>query len=506
MQRSKSSGVISVAVVAFLTLVLHVATLSRYGFYRDELYFLACFHHLAWGFVDQPPLVPIFAGLATLTPDPLFGMRILAAVAAALAVMAAADVARELGAARFGQVVTAIATALMPASLFLGNTLTTTSFEPLTWTLVVLLAIKLSKRPSTLTWSALAIAIAAAAYMKYSILLLAAALIVGLFAQRSYRLARLMLTASVTAVVLLLPNLLWQSIHGFPMIAVLHGDIVGRHAFNVGLEFESAGVLQNAAAFSIEQIFFPGAVSAPLWIAGIVALLRRETMCDVRFIGYAFIVAFIVALDTAAKGYYIIGIYPALFAAGSVSLEHPTQLLRPLYAVSLTVAGLLTAPLAAPLLPVETLIAYTHTFGAPNRLVQPLFADEFGWNTLASSVAHYYDVLPEKLRARTPVFADTYGYAAALDYYGGRYGLPPPISAQNQYYLWGTHGYDLSTMLAVGASQYWMLKRLYRNVHVLGTFSDPYRWAAEGPAPIYLCSDPIVPEDEIWPRLKWYGA
>lgn len=501
--RRSAAPVYAIAAAAFAA---HAATLGRYGFYRDELYFLACVKRFAWGFVDQPPLVPAFAALGLVTHDALFGVRIIAALAAAATVIAAATLARELGAGRFGQVVTALAVALMPGSLFLGNTLTTTSLEPLTWTLAIFFVLRCAHRGGYATVALLAFTIAAAAYMKYSILLLAGALTLGALITRSSRTALVVVTASVCAAALLLPNILWQASHGFPMLAVLHGDVTGRHAFNAGAQYEFAGPLRNAPAFLLEQLAFPGPLSAPLWIAGVLSLLGDRRLRDARFIGAAYVLVLAAGLVTAAKGYYVIGIYPALFAAGAVVLERQQWRIRTPYAVVLAAAGLVLAPVTLPVLPVDGLIAYMHAFGAPKRLMQPLFADEFGWEDLTRTVAVRYEALPENVRAKTPVFADTYGVAAALEYYGGRYGLPQPISAQNQYYLWGTRGYSLRTMLAVGASEYWMLKKLYRDVRMVGTFSDPYRWVVEGPTPIYFCSEPLVPVNAIWAALQWYGA
>lgn len=494
----------SVYAIALAALAAHLATLSRYGFYRDELYFIACFKRMAWGFVDQPPLVPLIAGLSPSVHGGLFATRVFAALAAALTILCAAAVARQLGAGTFGQIVTAIATALMPGSLFLGNTLTTTSFEPLTWTLSVLLVL-LAARDRRM-WIASALLIAIAAYMKYSIFLLCGAMLLGMLGFRRFRDAGLLTCATAGAIVLLLPNILWQAQHGFPMAVVLHGDVTGRHAFNAGAQYEFSGSLQNAPAFLAEQFAFAGPLSAPLWIAGVFALFRRWTRLNAAYLGAAYFIAVAVGLLTAAKGYYIIGIYPVLFSAGGVALERAGRPLRISYAAILTAAALLLAPLTIPMLSVNTLVAYMHAFGAPPKLVQPLFADEFGWRALTKTVAQQYTALPANERARIPVFADTYGVAAALEYYGPQYGLPQPISAQNQYYLWGTRGYDLSRMLAVGASEYWTLKKLYRNVRMVATFEDPYRWVVEGPTPIYLCTDPIVPVSEIWPALRWYGA
>jgi hypothetical protein len=168
--------------------------------------------------------------------------------------------------------------------------------------------------------------------------------------------------------------------------------------------------------------------------------------------------------------------------------------------------------MSLPVLPVQGLVAYTKLLGltgrdaTPAHLIQPLFAEEFGWDRLAQDVAHVYFALPDNIRAHTAIYADTYGDAGALDFFGPRHGLPPAISSQNNYYLWGTRGYDGTTLVAIGATRIDLLRRYYRSVTLARTSTEPYKWIVEGPSPIYLCRDPIAPLSQIWPHLRWYGA
>ncbi len=106
--------------------------------------------------------------------------------------------------------------------------------------------------------------------------------------------------------------------------------------------------------------------------------------------------------------------------------------------------------------------------------------------TSRASTSHFR----REIRARAAIYADTYGDAGALDFFGPRYGLPPAISSQNNYYLWGTRDYDGSTLVAIGATRIDLLRRFYRSVTLVRTSSEPYKWIVEGPAPIYLCRDP----------------
>ena len=231
-----------------------------------------------------------------------------------------------------------------------------------------------------------------------------------------------------------------------------------------------------------------------------------------RFIAVAYVVLFLAAVALSAKGYYIIGIYAALLAIGAVAIERVIAPLRATAFGALVAVGILALPLSLPVLPVDGLIAYTKLLGlsgrdgTPAHLIQPVFAEEFGWDRLARDVAQVYFALPNDVRARAAIYADTYGDAGALDFFGPRYGLPPAISSQNNYYLWGTRGYVGATLVAIGATRIDLLRRYYRSVTLVRTSSEPYKWVVEGPAPIYLCRDPIAPLSEIWPHLRWFGA
>lgn len=210
-------------------LLLHAATAWRYGYFRDELYFIACAKHLAWGYVDQPPLVAVAAWLAGPAGFSLLALRALPILAAAGTVYLAVRLCREIGGGGFAQTLTGVAVLLSPAYLLLGNTLTTTSFEPFFWTLAIYLTIRIARArvdASGPLWFALGAVIAAGAYAKYSIALLVVALAAGLLLTGQQRLvaSRHALGAAALTLLLLAPNLAWQAAHGWPFFEVVRGD------------------------------------------------------------------------------------------------------------------------------------------------------------------------------------------------------------------------------------------------------------------------------------------
>ena len=483
--------------IALAAALLHLATASRYGYFRDELYFIACGRHLAWGYVDQPPLVAFAAWIAQPAHDGLIALRLLPVLAAALTVYVAVTIARELGGGRFAQWLTGITVALDPAYLLLGNVLTTTSFEPLSWTLVLWCAMR--RR-----WIALAFAASFGLYGKYSMALLLVAVLVGLLATRegkSLATPRAMIAALLIAL-LVLPNLWWQGAHGWPFVEVLRGDWLHRHAFNNGWLLESQNLWGNTEAFVIEQLVYSNPFAAPVWISGLVAPFVWPRLHKLRFVAVAYAVVLGAAILLEAKGYYVIGMYAVLLAVGSTVIERAATALRAALFGTVTAVALAALPLALPVLPIQALLRYTHS----PHLVQPIFAEEFGWDRLARDVAVVYDALPARTRAETPIYADTYADAGAIDLFGPRYGLPNAISSQNTYWLWGTHGYGGQQIVAIGASRIAVLERYYRVCRLVRVSDEPLKWIVEGPAPIYLCTQPAMPLDAIWPHLRWYGA
>jgi hypothetical protein len=294
----------------------------------------------------------------------------------------------------------------------------------------------------------------------------------------------------------------------------VQGDFAHRHAFQTGISLEYKNMAQNAVAFLVEQAVYTNPVAVPLWLGGAVMLGFSQRYRAYRFAAIALPILLILAIWLEAKGYYIIGVYAAFISAGAVGLERSVanHAWRSAAVAVYAAVSLAVLPLSLPLLPVNGFIAYSRALhltgqnGAPARLIQPLYAEEFGWNELAAHVAQVYYALPPAVRARTGIFADTYGDAGGLDFYGPRYGLPPAISAQNTYYLWGTRGYDGSTLIVVGATQADVVRSLFRKMSLAATYGNPYKWIVEGPTPIYVCSEPIAPLSRLWPRLRWYGA
>lgn len=508
----------TVYAIAALLALAHFATIANYGYFGDELYFIDCARHLAWGYVDLPPIVAVICRLSEIAGYALWAIRLLPVLAAAATVLVGAAIARELGGGRAAQILTAMCVALAPTNLLYGSFLSTSSFEPLTWSLLVWVALKLDASENPAWFPAAGAVFAIAFYAKYSIVMCAFALVAGLVLRGRARLFTSWWFAGTLAAVALiaLPNVMWQAAHGWPFLEVVKTDALDRHPLGNGVAFESSNLALNAVLFAVMQIVYLNPLLAFVWLWGLGWLAFSREAARFRWIAIAYAVLFVLMVLGNARGYYMSAFYATLFAAGAVALEAATKKrlrMRAALTAVVAIGGLAFAPFAIPLLPVQTFIAYTAALGlsrpAPPdgkpHLIQPLYADEFGWDQMTATLAGVWHALPASERADTPIFTDGYTYAGAFDFYGPRYGLPRVLSANNNYALWGYGGYTGKQMVAVGGTYYSLYAQLYGSVKQVAVYRDPHRWIIEGPLPIYLCTQPRMSLAQMWPKLTKYG-
>ncbi len=520
--------------LALGTVVLHVAFCHRFGYYRDELYFIDCAKHLAWGYVDQPPLTPFVTWLTAPLGYPVWGLRFFPGLLAGVTVLFGCAIARELRGGAFAQTLTGLTIVFAPGLIGIAYGLSTEFLSPAAWTALIYLTIRLVRTRDDRYYLPIAFVVTLGLYAKYSIAACALALAIGLLVSGHAKLLRsrwLALGIGLTAL-LVLPNALWQIRHGLPMLEVLHNDQLNRHALANGMADESPNRWVNALYMLGLQFAYNNPLFAPVWIWGLVWLWsfggvyterirsardKPRSIPPYRFLAIAYLLLLGLLIATIGRGYYIQGLYPALFAAGAVAIESAISANRLRARVAIIaaaiVAGLPMFPLSLPILPLPAYMAYERAIGlsrpAPpdgkSHLINPMFADQLGWNTMTQTVAGAYWSLPAAQRKATAIFADRYAYAGALDYYGPRYGLPTVISPNNSYYLWGTRGYSGRSVLAVGATDYWLLLHWFGSVRQIAVYRNDYRWMLEGPLPIYLCTRPSVSLAAMWPALKYYG-
>lgn len=492
--------------IGALGFLLQMAFNGRYGYFRDELYYIACSNHLAFGYVDFAPLVAWLArGFRAIFGDSLHAIRLLPALAYGAEIALSGVITRELGGKRWAIFLACIAVLFAPVIAGNGTRLAMNPIEPLFWmgcVYVLLLALN-QERPQLLVWCGVLLGFGL--LNKHSTVFFIGALVAGLAIspQRRVLTTKWFWIAAAVAFCIALPNVLWQYAHHFPTLEDLH-NVKATHK-NVELP---------PLALVLQQIAMLNPYSSFVWISGLLYLLLHPGAKRYRFVGYTYVVFLAVMMALHGKDYYLAPIYPMLFAGGAVLWElviasyARLRWLRHATPAIVIASGIVAAPLAMPILPAEKIPAYMNALGikitrTENDMVSPLpqhFADEFGWPEMVEKVAAVYHALPPEQRAQTAILAGNYGGAGAIDFFGGRYGLPKAISAHQNYYYWGPREYTGESVILLEWSlkdaQYWCGSVAVgpRNDPALGMGWEHYN--------ILLCRDFQEPLPEAWPRLK----
>ncbi len=487
--------------VAAIVAVVHFAVATEYGAFRNELYFIICGRHPAFGYVDQPPLVPLLAALTQSAGINLWLLRLPAILAAALLVPVTVMLAQLLGAGTRGAWLAAIASASATLVTAMTATLSTSTFEPIAFTLIAYFTVRalLLGERRAFWWAGAITGLAFEA--KYGAFFWALWLALGLalagprrpLRSRDFWIGSLIFTA------LALPNAIWQAVHGFPFLELVRND-------------NSGNFTGTPLYFATDQILSVNVALAPLWIAAVVAPFASKRLTAFRFLSIAFVAMAIFILITHGKSYYLAGAYPTMFALGAAACARLPRWLVALWAVLIAANGAVSLPLVLPVLPPDRLKAMIDNMHPGPRPIEAagvgaplmqMLSDEFGWQSLARTVEDAYGALPPADSAKAAIFASNYGEAAAIDYYG--HGLPPALSGSNNYYLWGPRGYDGAVVLAVNVDPaQW--SRICDSARVVATFgSSPYAMPYERDRPIVLCRGMHPPLPQLWPVFKHYG-
>jgi hypothetical protein len=469
-------------------LVVELVASGRYGFHRDELYFVVAGHRLAFGYVDQGPLAPLLAHLASVvfaaTPT---AIRVLPALCGAATIPVAALITQTLGGGRFAQTLAAVAAACDPVALAAGHLANTTIYDLLGWAVVLLFVLRALLAGEERSWLWAGIVAGIDLENKNLILLLAAALLIAIaFSPARGALRSRWLWAGVGAAALIfLPEGIWQSQHGWPAIAMSHA---------LSSEHSAMG---DYVGYIPAQLVYPGILALPIVIAGGLHLARRP---ELRFliVAFALVVAF-VFIDIPGRPYYPAGFYPLLYAAGAVAIEARVAARRRVYLAAPVVGALASLVFILPLLPLATM--------AKLRFLHKLAYDQgetVGWPQLTRTVAAAYDALPPAQRRDASIFTGNYGEAGAIAYYGRAYDLPQPLSGHNNYWLWGPGRQSDATVIALDSVG--QLSRHFAHCRYDTSFHSPLNVNNdENGSQVWTCTGPSGPWSSFWLSLKNYG-
>jgi Dolichyl-phosphate-mannose-protein mannosyltransferase len=483
--------------LAIATFVLHLLGEPHYGFFRDELYFIVCGRHPAWGYVDQPPLVPLLAAASQYFGHSLVALRTISSFFAAASVFVACRIASAQGGGAFAQVIAGIAVMLGTASVALS----TDAPGMWLWPLAILFVLRILKEERPALWLAVGASVGLCLETKYSVVFFAVALIAGLLATPERRILRTpwFFGGIALAVVLAAPSGIWQASHGYPMIELLRNGAAGKN------------VVLSPLEFVVRQLWLNNPVLSLVWIAGLVYAFRISTL---RWLGWTYVALMVLMISLHAKDYYPAAVYIALFGMGGILIESITVGrvgARAAIVAAAVVTGIVLLPASMPILSESQYVAYAQALhlqppAEENKhigLLPQEYADMHGWPELAAAVTRVYYALPPVERQYAAVYTGNYGEAAAIDFFGQTSVLPPAISGHNQYFLWGPHGHDGSVVITVGGNPA-VLKKYFRSVTLASVFHNPHGMPYEDELPIFICRHSYRPFSELWPLVKHY--
>lgn len=495
---------IPVACVALAKLAIQFAGITRYGFFRDEFYYMACGEHLAWGYVDQPPLIAFAAWFARhVFGNSIISIRLLPVLTGAAVVFLTGVLARELGGGKFAQVLAAATILLAPAYLAFDSFFSMNAFEPLFWLLCALIAVRIVNGASPKLWLLFGVVAGIGLENKHTMAVFGFALIAGLLlaGHQSILRSKWLWLGGLIALAIALPNLVWEARHGWPQIEVVRN----------AQEYKNVHV--GPLRFVVEQILFLDPLALPIWVAGLVWCFVSSAGKQFRFLGWTYLIVLAIFMVMSGKTYYVLPVYPLVAAAGGLAWESaaslPWRRVRMAAIALMVIGGVATIPFGVPVLPVNLFLSYMHALPAFNvqterdvtEQLPQLYADMFGWQHLADAVSRVYFTLPPKEQADCAILAGNYGEAGAIDYYGPDLDLPKALSGHNNYFYWGPRNYSGACVILVGerSEQY---KNLFGEATLAATVDNPNGVPMEQHVPIYICRKPSASLATLWPHFK----
>ena len=509
---------ILLGLAALPILIALVATDDSYGYFGDEFYYLACSEHLAWGYVDHPPLsIALLALIRAILGDALWALHLLPALAVSGSVFLTGLMARRLGAGTFGQALAALAAVVTPIYLVFASFYSMNAFDLLFWCLGAYVILGILKNDAPKGWLLFGLIAGLGFQNKLSMGFFGLGLCVALVLTRNrkyiarkvdgkFRPGLYLWGGGVLAMLIFLPHLIWQALNDWPTIEfmrnsiALHGD--------------------SPLGFLFLQVLGPHPFNFPIWLTGLCFYLFSRRGKRYRMMGIIYVSVFILLILKGTKAYYLLVAYPILYAGGAVLIESFAErgkwrgrILKPVIVTALVVGTAPVLPLNLPVLPPKEFLEFAE--GMPPEMQEALgmsssqgklplvLSGRLGWEEFVAEIARVYETLPQKDRKECVFFTGNYALAAAIDFLGRQYGLPPATSYHNNYYLWGPGDTSWDVVIAVGVHPVW-LESIFGEVVEAGRMSCEYTsHLIPNDMPVFVCRQTKRPIAEVW--VQWTG-
>ncbi len=446
---------IVLSVVAMSCFGLHFFTnlAGAYGFFRDELYYIACTNHMAWGYVDQPPFSLFLLKASRLVfGDSLTGIRMIPTLMHTGTVVVTGLMVKEMGGKMYALLLASVVVLLSPIHIAMTSFYSMNSIDIFLWSLASYLILRLINTQAPMNWMVLACVLGVGLLNKISVLFLGAGIFVGLvITNRQWFATRWPYIVGAIALLIFLPYVWWNAQNDWAHLEFIQQASSTKYS---GL---------NAISFIKSQLFFLNPLATPLWISGLFAFFLFTPLKKYSLIAWIYLTALIILIvNGTSKAEYLAPAYAGLFAAGGIVVEHVFRQrygwIQQAYAVLLVTTGVLILPLVLPVLSVEKYITYAHALGEKPHSSEgkelsdlpQFYADMFGWEEKARDVAEVYHTLSEDEQKVCAIFSTNYGRCGAIDFFGEQYGLPKSIGNHNNYWIWGPRDYDGEVVIIVG--------------------------------------------------------
>lgn len=489
------------ALIALASVLLRTLVNGQYGFHRDELLTFSNARHLEWGYVPYPPMTAFLARVELeLFGASLRGFRLFGAVAQSLMMLFAGLSAREFGGKREAQVVTALAAGIGGVTLVHGSFYSYTSFDQLFWTLAAYFVIRLLKSENPRWWLAIGASIGLGMMAKYSIAFFTVGILGGLLVTpaRRYLKSSWFWCGIAMALLIMLPNIVWQVQHHFVSLAYLR-SIHARDVANGSTDYFLPNQFWKTA----------NSVTVPLWLAGLWSLFRRPEGKRYSMLGWMYVMTLVAFLVAKGRDYYLAPAYPMLIAAGAAWGEqwlgslsaHAAMDLRRTAWITLLTATLCASALTLPVAPLNS------TWWRVANHVNGNFDSEVGWPDVVETVARIRDSLPAEERAHVGILAGDEGEAGAINLYGPAHGLPTAISGMNSNWYRGYGDPPPQTVITLGEHRDF-LDQTFESCVLAGHATNRYgivNSSLAGWDEIFVCRRLRWPWPDFWKHFQYYG-
>ncbi len=495
-----------------------LAQRAGYGIFRDEMYYLICGRHLAFGYVDQAPMVALEARLTDIlfSYQHMWSLRLIPGIAGAVKVFLTGALVWAMGGGRKAAALAMLGVTVAGVFLGLDSYLSMNSLEPIFWIPCALALVRIVQaenlpNPEAVTrnwWLVLGVSAGLGLENKVSEVFFLVAILVALLLtpQRRILASRWFVAAVCIMVALAMPNLFWQMHYHFPTLEWLR-DVA----------HSNKDVKLSPLQFLFEQVMTLTPWTVFLWFSGLVWLLVAKPARPFRFLAVAYLIVLVIMMALHAKDYYLAPIYPVLFAAGGIcylpaGTGSRLRLARAgFYALVLIVGFFLTFPFSVPVLSPQKFVSWAkvmHYKPADSETHDPtllpqFYADRFGWHEMVEKVARIYNSLPPQERAVTGIYTGNYGEASAINLFGPKYGLPVAISGHQTYWLWGPRGYTGQEMIIINGAKLEDMKPYYASCTVEDRNDNPLSMPWEKNL-IFLCRGRNATYEADWKDLKHY--